>query len=77
MFMVTDFVITQHPIVMSCYANVSQLVLQIKLKVVGQLKSLNHNYALCPIRWASLPILMGKVAQRLGQILTTPFVDFS
>ena len=30
-----------------------------------------------PQHWASLPILMGKVAQRLGQILTTPFVDFS
>ena len=29
-----------------------------------------------PQRWASLPNLMGKVAQRLGQILTTPFVDF-
>jgi hypothetical protein len=30
-----------------------------------------------PQHWASLPILMGKVAQRLGQMLTTPFVDFS
>ena len=29
-----------------------------------------------PQRWASLPILMGKVAQRLGQILKRPLLTF-